>query len=136
MAEVSKIEILGEDKLIARLLQLEAGIESRALTGVRRITEKIRDDAKDYVRINAWDTGSLHNSIRVQTSARPAGNIISLGVSAGGYVTNPKTGRKVDYAIYVHDGTRRMRSRPFFEHSINLNRAAYLDALKEEVFKI
>ena len=135
LAQVSEIEILGRDKLIARLVQLRTGVEGRALTGIRKVIYKIKDDARDYIQRRAYDTGALHRSVRVQTTAIPAGNIVQMGLSAGGYETNPKTGRVVDYAIYVHEGTRRMRSRPFLEYAINLNKDSLVDALKEEMFK-
>lgn len=46
------------------------------------------------------DTGSLRDSIRVERGGAGL-HWRQVSVRAGGYVTNPKTGRKVDYAVYV-----------------------------------
>lgn len=49
------------------------------------------------------DTGSLRDSIRVEH----AGN--QVRVRAGGYITNPKTGRLVDYANIQEQRTQFMQ---------------------------
>jgi hypothetical protein len=49
------------------------------------------------------DTGSLRDSIRVEH----AGNQVK--VRAGGYVTNPRTGRLVNYAGFQEQKTQFMR---------------------------
>ena len=54
-------------------------------------------------------TGALRGSIRVE---RPGPLRAKLVAGCGGYV-NPLTGREVDYARYVHDGTSVMPARPF-----------------------
>jgi len=46
------------------------------------------------------DTGSLRDSIRVERGGRKL-HWRTVRVRAGGYVTNPDTGRKVDYAAVV-----------------------------------
>lgn len=53
----------------------------------------VKSLAKTYVRV---DTGSLQKSIRVERKGKH-----SIGIRAGGYIINPKTGRLVDYAGYV-----------------------------------
>ncbi|MFH2111213.1 MAG: hypothetical protein ABIJ47_08150 [Candidatus Bathyarchaeota archaeon] len=54
-------------------------------------------------------TGALRGSIRVE---RPGPLAAKLVAGGGGHV-NPLTGREVDYARHVHDGTSRMPARPF-----------------------
>jgi hypothetical protein len=54
-------------------------------------------------------TGALRGSIRVE---RPGPLQAKLVAGGGGYV-NPLTGREVDYARHVHDGTSRIPARPF-----------------------
>jgi hypothetical protein len=54
-------------------------------------------------------TGALRDSIRVE---RPAPHTAKLMAGGVGF-TNPLTGKPVDYARYVHEGTSRMPSRPF-----------------------
>lgn len=53
--------------------------------------------AQVYVDV---DTGSLRDSIRIERGGM--GQFWrEVRVRAGGYITNPKTGKLVDYAIYV-----------------------------------
>ena len=51
------------------------------------------------------DTGSLRDSIRVERGGEGL-HWREIRVRAGGYVTNPKTGRLVDYAVHQEFGTR------------------------------
>lgn len=53
--------------------------------------------AQVYVNV---DTGSLRDSIRVERVAPSYHLHRTVRVRAGGYVTNPKTGKKVNYATY------------------------------------
>lgn len=46
------------------------------------------------------DTGSLRDSIRVERGGEGL-HWREVRVRAGGYITNPKTGKLVNYAIYV-----------------------------------
>lgn len=48
------------------------------------------------------DTGSLRDSIRVERGGEGL-HWRQFRVRAGGYVTNPKTHRKVDYAVHVEN---------------------------------
>lgn len=50
------------------------------------------------------DTGSLRDSIRVERGGQGL-YWRQIKVRAGGYVTNPKTGRLVNYAAYVEQRT-------------------------------
>jgi len=53
--------------------------------------------AQVHVRV---DTGSLRDSIRVERGGRTM-HWRQVRVRAGGYVTNPRTGKIVDYAVVV-----------------------------------
>lgn len=53
--------------------------------------------AQVHVRV---DTGSLRDSIRIERGGRTM-HWRQVRVRAGGYVTNPKTGKLVDYAAIV-----------------------------------
>ena len=53
--------------------------------------------AQIYVPV---DTGSLRDSIRVERGGSGQHWRV-VRVRAGGYITNPDTGRLVDYAVYV-----------------------------------
>lgn len=94
---MAKVTTSGFNVFTQYLGKLEKSLDSIAAAAVGEVAEDIRDTAKGIVLV---DTGSLRKSIRVQ-NRRFSGGFHSIGVSAGGYVTNPKTGRKVDYALYV-----------------------------------
>lgn len=65
----------------------------------------MRDLAQVYVRV---DTGSLRDSIRVERGGQSE-HWRRVRVRAGGYVTNPKTGRLVNYAALVEQRFPYMR---------------------------
>lgn len=85
------------------------------------------------LQYGAFDTGTLYESIELVWESVPYGGLYELGVSSKGVdmtamikvggvgFINPKTGRFVDYAQAVHDGTRYMRARPFLTDAIALN---------------
>lgn len=64
------------------------------------------------------DTGSLRDSIRVERGGKQK-YWREIRVRAGGYITNPNTGKLVNYALYVHEGTRHMSAQPFLAQAIN-----------------
>jgi HK97 gp10 family phage protein len=123
---VAEVEILGEDRLIARLAQFEESLDFGAEAGVKSVAEKIRDRAKELVQV---DTGALQRSIRVGIYSRPAGHVHSIRVTAGGYERNPKTGRIVDYAVYQERGTSRMKAQPYLGPAYQ----AFKDDLAKEI---
>lgn len=61
--------------------------------------------AQIYVRV---DTGSLRDSIRVERGGKGK-HWRTVRVRAGGYITNPDTGRLVDYAAFVESKYPYMR---------------------------
>jgi len=65
-------------------------------------------------------TGALRDSVRVERPSLLAAKLVAGG---GGHV-NPLTGREVDYARHVHDGTSRTPARPFLLQAILAERLA------------
>lgn len=77
------------------------------------------------INMGVFDTLTLYKSIRLIWEYEPTGGLFEVAVSSvgvdmvamikvgGGTHINPKTGRVVDYAQAVHDGTRYIRGRPF-----------------------
>lgn len=112
---MAEVEFLGADKLIARLTRLAGALDPAAADGVKKVAYKIKDSAQGRVRV---DTASLQKSIRVGASAKPAGHVHTIRVTAGGYVTNPKTGKIVGYAIEQELGTSRMIGQPYMGPSV------------------
>jgi len=68
------------------------------------------------------DTGALMGSIRTEQRGPYA---IALVAGGAGYF-NPRTGRPVNYARHVHDGTSRMPARPFLLQAVIMERLRYL----------
>lgn len=118
MADNFTVEIKGKDRLLAQLNKGINFLERYVAEALDEIAGNIITDAKSYVAV---DTGSLQKSIRKQVYAKPAHNVRKIGVRAGGYVRNPKTGRLVDYAVYQEYGTSRMRPQPFMRPAIHKN---------------
>ena len=82
-------------KVVKELAELPERIYVTALEVLRERAELMVGLAKIYVRV---ETGSLRDSIRMQWIGR--GRRVCT-VRAGGYITNPKTGRLVNYAVHV-----------------------------------
>jgi len=65
---------------------------------------------KGYAQVNVRvDTGSLRDSIRIERTAPTHHLHRMVRVRAGGYVTNPKTGKIVDYAAIIEQRFPYMR---------------------------
>ena len=60
------------------------------------------------------DTAALMESVR----AERLGPYEAALVAGGSDYINPKTGKPVDYAVYVHEGTSRMPARPFLQMAV------------------
>ena len=118
----------------------------------RDLGRKFREAAESYwwkvwetarqlcIEYGAVDTWTLYESIRLVWQYEPYGGLYEVGVSSAGvnmyamikvggmeYI-NPRTGRPVNYAQAVHDGTRYMVARPFLTDAIAMNEG-YLQAV-------
>lgn len=127
---MATVEIIGAQKLIARLVRLEKALDPAAIKAVKKVAKDIRDDAKTLCPV---DTGSLRKSIRVGAYAKPARHTHSVRVTAGGHVTNPKSRRKVDYASHVEYGTSRQTPQPYLRPAIKKHRKVLAKAIKEAI---
>ena len=67
------------------------------------------------------DTGALLGSVRWELRGLHEAALVAGGL---GYI-NPRTGRPVDYARHVHDGTSRMPARPFLLMAVIQERLRY-----------
>jgi len=123
------LELLGADRLTARLSRASERLDRNMVEGLNEAADQIVQDAKAVVPV---DTGSLQRSIRKQHHVSE-GHVHSIGVTAGGYVTNFKTGRKVDYAVHVEYGTSRVAAKPFLRPALERNRPLLRGVLKDRV---
>jgi len=90
--------------------------------------------------IKGYVGGTLRSSIRLQKpqhvpkGSHVAGRDIGLDfyiIAGGPPFRNPNTGRIVNYAQAVHDGTMKMAPRPFLTQALDMNRAKQDKAMKE-----
>lgn len=83
--------------------QLEANI-SRALTamGLKGVELTVEQMQHGYKR-RIWKTGDLQRD--VSSDPQPERHRVLIG-------------NRLDYAIYVHDGTRRMAGRPYLQDAL------------------
>jgi len=138
---MATVEVIGDERLIARLIRMKEALNPAAVKSIRRVAEEVRDYAKTICPVGTPEStgipgyigGSLKKSGRVGSYARPAKHVFSIRVTFGGYITNPNTKRKVDYAKYVHEGTSKMTPRPFLLTSIMKHRESLAKAIKEEI---
>jgi HK97 gp10 family phage protein len=132
------VEIVGLNKLMARITELNQSLDPSAEAGLKEFAEVVRDMAKIFCPVGTPQStgipgyigGSLRTSIRIQAYAKPKAHLHKIGVSAGGYITNPNTGRKVDYARWVEHGTSRMMSRPFMRPALDMCKKSILKLIK------
>jgi len=121
-----KVEIDGLNRLAARLAGAAGVLDSKMAEGLKEVASCVVRDARSLVPV---DTGSLQRSIRMHSYVME-GHVQEVVVTAGGYVTNPKTGRKVDYAAYVEYGTSRVKPKPFLNPALERNRWLLLEVLR------
>ncbi|MBL7169364.1 hypothetical protein ISS40_11880 [Candidatus Bathyarchaeota archaeon] len=75
------------------------------------------------------DTGALMASVR----AEMRGDLLATLVAGGGGFINPRTGRPVDYARHVHDGTSRVPARPFLLQAVLSERLKFIREMFERM---
>ena len=130
--KMAVVEILGVDRLILRLKAIANSFDPVTEKALKETTTKVREEAK---RLCPVDTGSLRKSIRRTAYARVAGHIQQMGVRAGGYIINPKTGRRVDYAKRVEYGTSKVRAQPFLRPAVIKYRREMVKLVKRGIKK-
>jgi len=126
--------------------ETDHGTKRQCITALRRTSKKLSkkfiEAMNQYwwkvfqttkrlcIEMGAFDTGTLYESIRLIYQYEPTGGLFEVAASSagvdvvamikigGGTFINPKTGKVVDYAQAVHDGTRYMSPRPFLTLAI------------------
>ena len=87
--------------------------------------ELMKGLAQIYVPV---DTGSLRDSIRIERGGEGL-HWRRVSVRAGGYVTNPRTGKLVDYAVHVE------RRQPFMQPAFDEIKSTLGDMLKASIIQ-
>jgi len=128
-----QITVEGLNELKVLLDVLPQKTREKIELDLRKIVEEIRDEAKQKCPV---DTGALQKSIRIQTYSKPAGVMAKLGVSAGGYTVNPKTGQTVNYASFVEYGTSRNPAQPFLRPAYQNKTRQLKNVMKQAVIEV
>lgn len=84
-------------KIIQVVHELPELVDAEVEQVLRRNIELFKGLAQVYVAV---DTGSLRDSIRIERGGTGK-RWHEWRIRAGGYITNPKTMRRVDYAAHV-----------------------------------
>lgn len=120
LSNVIKIDFPNDEKVLNVIYQK---IIETAHEEMEKQAELMKGYAQIFVPV---DTGSLRDSIRIEEVPTQSPDFSrQIRVRAGGYVTNPKTGRKVDYAAYVE------ATQPFMEPAYEMVRDQILEILNE-----
>jgi HK97 gp10 family phage protein len=98
-----------------KLTVLPEKMSDAAFEVVMKEAELIKGLAQIYVPV---DTGSLRDSIRVERGGTGL-RWREVRIRAGGYVTNPETGRFVDYAKFQEYGTKYMVGQFFIQRAFD-----------------
>jgi HK97 gp10 family phage protein len=96
------------------LAHIDEGLEPSLEKNLLEAAQFMKTMAQAYCPVYPVKGGSLQRSIRVERIAA-----LAVRVRAGGYVVNPRSGRLVDYAKFVEEGTRKMMARPFMRPAWN-----------------
>jgi HK97 gp10 family phage protein len=98
---VAKMEVMLDDAALHELLHTKSGPVGQHLF---RVGKRVETAAKQYAPV---DTGRLRASITTALFSVPYDPYLAVRV-----------GTDVDYAVYVHEGTRYMAERPFLENAL------------------
>ena len=112
----SQIKIVGMEQVKRNFDALMADLDPLTVSILKKAAKDVKEEARELVPV---DTGALRKSIRVTSTAKEAGHITRVGVRAGGYETNPKTGNLVNYAVFVEFGTSRQAPQPYLVPAAN-----------------
>lgn len=117
----------GADRLIREL----AGYPDKAADifgqAVNRAAEKLRDTAKTLPPVSVARTGYDAKGIPVASGRmRQAIQKKNLSQFAAGVTA------RVDYAPFVHDGTSKMKARPFFDWALELGALEQIDKIFDD----
>lgn len=112
------------NKIFRRIYSNAESETKRAMDKAARLL--VREVKKNLISgdLRAYDTGKLYRSIAYQIEKSTL-NAISMTV--GSY--------DVEYAIYVHEGTSKMPSRPFLSRTFQMNEKKIIDIIRDGLNK-
>lgn len=111
MADGVTVIITGLENLDLKVAQINAEIEEQCEEELDRVADQVQSDAKDNCPVA---TGALQDDIKVYASKlkRQIGNL------------------NVYYCIYVHQGTYKMKARPYLLNASEANNPTFIQNMK------
>lgn len=107
MASMVQLKVKGVEKILRKLKKIEKTMPQEVQEGMYRLTSKAAEETRRQMPGWIWDTGNLAGSID---------NMVKWEFgSVVGYVFTP-----VEYGIYVHFGTYKMKARPFMNTAMRV----------------
>ena len=113
----------------AKLAVLPQKMMEYAFEVMMKQAELIKGLAQVYVPV---ETGSLRDSIRIERGGEGQ-NWRQIRVRAGGYITNPNTGKIVNYAKHQEFGTKYMIGTFYLTRAVNEVQPTIAEMIKSEV---
>lgn len=119
MAEIVTVKITGLENLVLKVAQINAEIEEQAEEELDRVADQTQSDAKDNCPVAVKPKknekpGTLRDDIKVYASKlkRQIGNL------------------NVYYCIFVHNGTYKMKARPYLMNAYEANRQQFIQNMR------
>lgn len=126
------------DEFVATVQEDYDYTRDELIEAIRKTAGMGRDKMRELVA--KGDSLSLFKSIRTFNYRPPFGTFFAIGVSAGGYVFNPNTGRLVDYAAVVEFGSTHpshfQLAQPYFNPGILYMQAQLPKELRKVLIKV
>jgi HK97 gp10 family phage protein len=131
-----KADIIVDDTRVRmHLLKFSKAVPVATTGALDDTASNVVSDAKAMcIEYNIYDTGAFMKSISKEKIVK-SGYVQRISVTVGGRVVNPKTGRLVDYAVYVHEGTSKMPARPVLRWAMAKNRLDLIKAITRGVME-
>ena len=120
---------MADPAIKAKLAELPHKMSDYAFEVMLKQAELIKALAQIYAPV---DTGSLRDSIRIERGGENK-SWRQIRVRAGGYVTNPETGRLVDYAKYQEYGTKTVPATYFLTQAVQEVKPTIADMIRANV---
>lgn len=111
MADTVIVNITGLDTLGLKVAQINAEIEEQCEEELDRVADQVQSDGKDNCPVA---TGALQDDIKVYASKlkRQIGNL------------------NVYYSIFVHNGTYKMKARPYLLNAAEANNPTFIQNMR------
>ena len=111
MADGVTVTITGLDTLGLKVAQINAEITEQIEEELDRVADQVQSDAKDNCPVR---TGALQDDIKVYASElkRQIGNL------------------NIPYAVYVHQGTYKMKARPYLLNAAETNNPTFIQNMR------